>query len=76
MINLFQFTHTAPDDYTATTEQLAFTSDNQQQCVDIPIVNDTRTEGAEQFFVRLSTSEVRVILDPLVTTVHIMDDDG
>lgn len=75
-MSAFFFLHTAPADYTATTADLTFDAEVNRQCLNIPIVNDTRTEGPEIFIGILWTSEVRVNLDPNNTVLHIMDDDG
>lgn len=64
-------------DFTAHSAQIRFApGDAEAKLVRIPLVNDNRTEGDEQFSVSLSTtdSDVNIVNNP--ATVTIVDDDG
>ena len=67
---------TAPEDYTAVTQDLTFlpTEENcNQQCVRISIANEGRQfyEPNEYFYVLLSTSDQRVVIEGSYATVAI-----
>lgn len=49
---------------------------NQLQCTNITIINDMVLEVDEVFFVVLSSSEPRIIINPNTSIVTILDDDS
>jgi len=49
---------------------------NQLQCTNITIINDMVLEVDEVFFVVLSSSEPRIIVNPNTSIVTILDDDS
>lgn len=49
---------------------------NQLQCTNITIINDMVLEVDEVFFVVLSSSEPRIIINPNTSVVTILDDDS
>ena len=53
-----------------------FNADNDRLCVDIPIESDDAVEGVEVFWANLRTDAPRVILDPAVAGIDIIDEDG
>ena len=69
-------TCTAPEDYADPDQQLTFGPGNMFVDVMIPIVDDQLREGTEVFSLLLSTTELRVNLNPDTTEITINDDDG
>ena len=55
--------------------ELTFSESVNQSCVRIPIQNDNRVEGQEEFTVTLNSTDTDVIVGP-PSTVTIVDDDG
>ena len=53
-----------------------FDQNNRRQCVEIAIVNDTRVEDTEIFFIVLMSPEGDVQLTTGNATVHITDNSG
>lgn len=56
--------------------ELAFTSGNERQCVNITIVNDDSVEVEEEFTAVLSTDVERVTFSAGVAVVTVIDDEG
>ncbi len=75
----FQLVITGPADYSAISMQFIFTPTNQndQLCVNIPIINDVICEGDEVFTVSLTSNDDCVSIQmPSQGSVTIVDDDG
>ena len=75
------FLSTDPEDYIGGSFPLVFTSTTGQNisvCSPVEIVNDNLREAYETFLIQLSiqTGETQVILNPLIGTATIIDDDG
>ena len=75
------FLPTDPEDYIARSFPLVFTSTTDQNtpvCASVGIVNDNLDEEDEIFLIQLSIQpgETQVILNPLIGTATIIDDDG
>ena len=68
--------HAEPDDYTETIMLFIFNRGQIENCVDIPIMNDTIIEGSESFFGNLQTSAERVTLNPDLAEISIIDARG
>ena len=51
-------------------------SDGDEECVNITILEDDALETSETFTVTLTTSDPDVMIDTNVTTVVILDNDG
>ena len=70
---------TAPDDYTAITNQvLTFDGSRNSITVNVPIVNDTDFEPDENFIARLSLQvpSQQVLIDPDNANIVIEDNDS
>ena len=64
-------------DFTTHTEQLTFSpGDADPKIVRVPLVDNNRVEGDEEFSVLLSTSDSDVNIVNSPATVRIVDDDG
>ena len=63
-------------DYTADNGEFTFSSSSLQQCVNIAIQDDNVLEPSETFSVTIDTSVDRVMLEPNITIVEIVDNDG
>ena len=57
-------------------QQLLFDGSTSEVNVAISITDDDQFELHEQFFVRLSTVDPNVILNPSNTVIRILSDDG
>ena len=80
-ISIESFPPTDPEDYIGGSFPLVFTSTTGQNisvCSPVEIVNDNLHEAYETFLIQLSiqTGETQVILNPLIGTATIIDDDG
>ena len=62
---------TAPNDYTALTQERTFNSGTPRVCVNILLVGDGHDENSETFSVRLTSTDGAVVLGRNVTTVTI-----
>lgn len=69
-------TATQPSDYDNVYQKITFKKDETRVEFDVKINNDNKEEGKETFRLKLSTSDSRVLLDPEVATVCIVDNDG
>ena len=70
-------TAAAGADFTTHTEQLTFSpGDADPKIVRVPLVDNNRVEGDEEFSVLLSTSDSDVNIVNSPATVRIVDDDG
>ena len=67
--------YAATADYGSTTALLTFEPADMEECVTIPIVNDTILEDNEFFSVMLVTSDSGVMFTRVMSSVEIMDDD-
>ena len=67
---------TAPMDYLAISEPLSFNPATTRVCRNITIVDDSDRDSGEVFFLRLTTNEPGVVLDPNSGTVAIIDNEG
>ena len=70
--------HTAGEDYIATSMSVTIQAADASQVVMVPIINDSLIEGVEQFTAQLSLpSDLDgVMLGANTTTVEITDDDS
>ena len=68
--------HAEPNDYTETVMSFIFNRGQIENCVDIPIVNDSIIEGSESFFGNLQTSAERVTLNPDLAEISILEANG
>ena len=66
----------APEDYTGTSVDLAFSGTVQRACVRIPIRNDSIAEPQEVFMVVINSTDPDVRLPTPMSTVTIKDDDS
>ena len=66
----------ASSDYTAVSQTVVLTSQNQMPCVDIEIKQDQTLEMDEAFTLRLTSDMDTVTLDPAETEIIIENDDG
>ena len=57
-------------------QQLLFDGSTSEVDVAINITDDDQFESHEQFFVRLSTGDPNVMLNPSDTVIRILNDDG
>ena len=78
---IINFLPTDPEDYIARPFPLVFTSTTDQNtpvCASVGIINDNLDEEDETFLIQLSiqSGETQVILNPLIGTATIIDDDG
>ena len=46
------------------------------ECVDVNITDDTIVEGDETFFVILTTTDLQVTIDNVMTVITVMDNEG
>jgi hypothetical protein len=70
-------TAAAGADFTTHTEQLTFSPGGADpKIVRVPLVDNNRVEGDEEFSVLLSTSDSDVNIVNSPATVRIVDDDG
>ena len=79
MIYSFPTTALSGTDYEAVTSDVIFatrSSDGDEECVNITILEDDALETSETFTVTLTTSDLDVMIDTNVTTVIILDNDG
>ena len=86
MLILIHYSSLDETDYGRIAEQdfstfLQFNNMDRRQCVPLMIVNDDALENTESLTIDLVfssffTPPFRVVLDPNVTTVEIVDDDG
>jgi large repetitive protein len=68
------FSALAPEDFIATSGTLTIPAGTTLQYISVPINGDTKYEGTEQFFMRLSTSVNATILDSAATGSITNDD--
>ena len=74
---IFFFAFPASTDYTALSRSLVFNGATGSQTVLIPIQDDMVVENQfESFFIRLSTSDSAVMLDPVSANVTVEDNDS
>ena len=74
---IYHFLSSASMDYTPANGEFTFSpSASLWQCVNITIEDDSVSEPVETFSVSISTSVGRVVLEPNITVVEIVDDDG
>lgn len=67
----------AGEDYTATSATLSWPAgDSSDRTVQIPILQDTKTEGNESVLLTLSNVTGGALLDDRTATLTILDDDG
>ena len=67
---------TAPGDYNSGTRTFTLNPQRLQDCYTVMPVNDNILENDEDFTMVLSTTEMRVIINPALATVTIIDDDS
>ena len=62
----------------STSRLLEFTPNNQaqQKCITVDVYRDNNVEGTEQFRVKLETNETNVYLEPNLTSIAIIDNNG
>ena len=66
-----------PGDYTEViSRQLSFQPGTTQLCAPINITDDAILEDSETFSVQLNTTDQAVILDPISSTITILDSDS
>lgn len=58
------------------TIQLTFDMNNSEFPINIGIIDDVIHERVEDFFAQLTTDDGDITLDPMGTTVRILDNDG
>jgi len=63
-------------DYDKVYHKIIFKTAEARVEFDVKINNDDNVESKEAFRLKLFTSDIRVMLDPNVTTVWINDNDG
>ena len=67
---------TAAGDYNGGTRTFTLNPQRLQDCYTVMSVHDNILENNEDFTIVLSTTEMRVIVNPAVATVTIIDDDS
>ena len=68
--------HPEYDDYEAVDETVILTNVITTNCVKITIKDDDYFETHETFGLKLTSSDPSVVLDPDMTVIMIMNDDG
>ena len=62
----------------STSRLLEFMPNNQaeQMCITVDVYRDNNFEGTEYFRVKLETNETNVYLEPNLTSIAIIDNNG